>query len=870
MKQSTKSVISEYLQKTSSVILTGIVLLFAVTLIAGNIDRRMTGQLMDNTFDTLKNQCTNYNKIVTADRTKSLFRLSDSLIEMRKYTENMPLSEMEETVDDYVESMRLSGVFVLDGDLNILISSFDGGYTHIASDAYSLFSGELQRDRLKKTAAAENSVYAQRLTSDGRTIDVSVISRADAGGVIIGFYEQPEGQLEDSEDDLVSLLCSMHMERGGSFVIVSGGRVLATDDGTLRGAEKSNVEILGALDRLPHGADIMSVSSDGSLYLGGRQMAETYDIYVYFPAFLAYKNTMIASGMFMLLYIALRLLFVVVKARSLREKQAELVESNTQLQRTVNMLHSLENIYFSVFYVDTKTDRYSSVFLAPWLEGLIPESGAYTEMRDILMDILVSCEDRERLAASITLDSIRERLRAETLTDLRQSFYADFRASRYGAGEEMNWCRITVIAVDFDGSGMPLHVMAVLQDVNAEKAKEADYQKRKIEEAQEARSANNAKTEFLRRISHDIRTPINGIQGLIKMADSFHDDEEKQQIYRAKMSSALSYLLDLVNNVLDMSKLESGEIVPEDKSFDLAEVLRQANTPPEAQAAENGVEYSWAENCDIPVTHLVGSPLYLRQILLNICENAVKYTGRGGRVSMSCRPVSESGDGIVYEFSCADTGIGMGEEFKEHMFDPFAQENIDARSRYQGSGLGLAIVKKLTDAMGGSIDVDSKKGKGTTFRVRLPFAKDLSDAREADARGEIIPEEHALNVLVAEDNELNMEITEFLLKRHGMTVTKAADGAEALDIFTRSRVGEFDLILMDIMMPHMDGNAAASAIRALDRPDARTVPIIAMSANSFGDDIKESLRAGMNAHVPKPIDERTLIGTVRRLTGQDT
>ena len=266
---------------------------------------------------------------------------------------------------------------------------------------------------------------------------------------------------------------------------------------------------------------------------------------------------MIVSGVFMLLYIALQLLFVVVKARSLREKQAELVESNTQLQRTVNMLHSLENIYFSVFYVDTKTDRYSSVFLAPWLEGVIPESGAYTKMRDTLMDILVSCEDRERLAASITPDSIRERLRAETLTDLRQSFYIDFRASRYGAESEMNWCRITVIAVDFDGSGMPLHVMAVLQDVNAEKAKEADYQKRIIEEAQEARSANIAKTEFLRRISHDIRTPINGIQGLIKMADSFHDDEEKQQIYRAKMSAALSYLLDLVNNVLDMSKLES-------------------------------------------------------------------------------------------------------------------------------------------------------------------------------------------------------------------------------------------------------------------------------------------------------------------------
>lgn len=353
---------------------------------------------------------------------------------------------------------------------------------------------------------------------------------------------------------------------------------------------------------------------------------------------------------------------------------------------------------------------------------------------------------------------------------------------------------------------------------------------------------------------------------LFDMAASHPDDPEIQAHCRESANAVLHTLLELVNSVLDMSKLESDEVVLEEKPFDLTELLDEINAVLKPQAASKNIEYEIMRQDGLAVSHLIGSPRYLSQILLNLASNAIKYGRPGGYLRLNTKLISSTGQEAVYEFTCEDNGIGMSGEFQKHLFEPFSQEAQNARTKYEGVGLGLSIVKKLVDALGGTITCRSEKDVGTTFCVRLTFRID-KDYKVPDHPSE--KSDHSVlegkNVLLAEDNELNMEIAEFLLTDRGAKVTKAWNGEEAVDIFAASETGFFDIIFMDIMMPVKDGLTATREIRSLDREDAKTVPITAMSANAFSDDIQRSLDAGMNAHISKPIDEAKLTATAELL-----
>ena len=398
-----------------------------------------------------------------------------------------------------------------------------------------------------------------------------------------------------------------------------------------------------------------------------------------------------------------------------------------------------------------------------------------------------------------------------------------------------------------------------------EQEKDEKYKTELLIAAKKAEAANEAKTEFLQRMSHDIRTPINGICGMVNMADHYADDMEKQKEYRTKVKEASNLLLELVNDVLDMSKLESGEIVLEKIPFNLNKIFMEVFVVIEQMAAEQNIRIKW-EKKEITHCALIGSPGYVKRVMMNILSNAVKYNRENGHIYISCIEIpSGQPETTTMEFVCRDTGIGMAEEFQKHIFEPFAQEHAGSRTRFSGTGLGMPISKKLIEKMGGTITFESAEGIGTTFVIRVPFKIDLDvDIREeqADVSEKSIK---GLHILLAEDNELNMEIAEFVLQNEGAEVSKAWNGEETVELFRKSESGEFDAILMDIMMPVMNGYEATKMIRSLDREDAKVIPIIAMTANAFTEDRLRAKEAGMNEHIAKPFDVKLLVKIIHKL-----
>ena len=398
-----------------------------------------------------------------------------------------------------------------------------------------------------------------------------------------------------------------------------------------------------------------------------------------------------------------------------------------------------------------------------------------------------------------------------------------------------------------------------------EQEKDEKYKAELLIAAKKAEAANQAKTEFLQRMSHDIRTPINGICGILDVADHYADDMEKQTECRAKAKEASNLLLELVNDVLDMSKLETDEIVLEEVSFNLSKISKEVLVVIEQIAEEQNIRIEW-EKKEITHRDLIGSSEYVKRVMMNILSNAVKYNKANGSIYISCMEIPSEQPGMTtIEFVCRDTGIGMSDEFQKHIFEPFTQEHEGSRTKFTGTGLGMSITKKLVEKMGGTIAFESKEGVGTTFVIRVPFKID-PDADKREEQKDVSEKSiKGLHILLAEDNELNMEIAEFVLQNEGAEVTKAWNGQETVERFRNSEPGEFDAILMDIMMPVMNGYETAKMIRSLDREDAKTIPVIAMTANAFTEDRRRAKEAGMDEHISKPVDVKSLIKVIRKL-----
>lgn len=539
-------------------------------------------------------------------------------------------------------------------------------------------------------------------------------------------------------------------------------------------------------------------------------------------------------------------------------------EQELQKSRLENALRTAENnneiisaiakIYQMIYYIDLRTNSYETIAAGLSANLAAPASGSADNLLEFTLQNFVAPEWRSEMKEFLDLSTITERLHTiDTVTTECQ-------------GNSGRWYRARYITKNTDENGNVIGLLYVARDITNEKQQELELKQRLKESAEEAERANASKTDFLRRMSHDVRTPINGIRGMIEIANYYPNDMKKQKECRDKIWDSTGHLLSLVNNILDMNKLESGKIVLQHEPFDLVKVLSETDNIAEMQAIEHNIKFISDDNpSHIVHRHLVGSETHLKQILLNFTSNAVKYNREGGSVTVKCREISSDERTATFRFTCEDTGIGMSKEFQQHAFEPFAQEEKAVTTHYAGSGLGLSIAKQLVELMGGTLELDSQENRGTTVSFTMTFDIDPTPSNTDDEEAALAGiSMKGVKVLLAEDNDLNAEIASFLLEKYEISVTRAENGEKAVELFEASSPGDFDVIFMDVMMPVMGGLDATRKIRSLDRADAKTIPIFAMTANAFVDDIQRSLDAGMNEHLTKPLQESDIIMTLSR------
>ncbi len=537
------------------------------------------------------------------------------------------------------------------------------------------------------------------------------------------------------------------------------------------------------------------------------------------------------------------------------------IDGEAERDRYVRVVDALSTIYTTIILVDLKK-RTLNIIKSVGLMSTAVGGNTFVNFDDVIESILdhfMHPASREYMREFLEVSTIPDRLMDTEETTLRAE-YLDPKGQ---------WFESRFITQSRDANGRPTFAIYAARNITYEKETELRYRQDLQEAVLEAQKANTSKTNFLRRMSHDIRTPLNGIMGMLHIMNRYEGDKDKFHECMDKMLHSTDYLLTLVNNVLDISKMESGTIVLEHKPFDLVEGLLSDVIMIASAAAENNLAFSGGrEGSVIHHRYVVGSPMHLNRMLMNVASNAIKYNRPGGSLRTWCKELSCDGESATYEFVCSDTGRGMSKEFQAHAFEPFTQEGKDSMNGYTGSGLGLSIVHQIVTLMGGTIELQSEEDAGTTVRIVLTLPLDKEHV-QADTSA---PEEHkrvdvsGRHALLVEDNPINAEIGRMMLEELGLIVTDAENGRVALKVFEASEPGTFDYVFMDMMMPVMDGLEATRALRSLDRADAKTVPIIAMTANAFAEDRQSCLDAGMNDHVGKPVSPAALDKVVQKFS----
>lgn len=813
----------------------GLVLMIAAYLVFTAVDIRSLQRLSDDTLSFVSRHLTYYFEENSAHQTDSLINLSDKAFGLRRML-NEEDTVTRQDLEEYLSNQHLTGLILLDEKLTPVYDVSTNGLT--VQD----WQNELAAADAAEIAVSTQKNYLACTNKNGAHYEYAIVPLIKEPGALVVYHKL---HVEGPAVSLTELFADYTFKKNGVVVMIEDSMQDAAQDSIYTGSIVSSetdddTTAFFACDFSERRFGLLRAEMNGHTWYGDTRCLNDYIVGVFFPYSEVFRQRTTILFSVLALYIIFMLLFFLIR----RQMEDNNLRAINQQYRIIDAISS---IFTSILMVDITTDTLEVVSIPDFLAGNKGKKLPARKALESWTQEYTAEADKEKHLKFVDFTTVQERLAGHSHIQL------NYKLKKEGA-----WCQVIMIPKRWSKDGKIESVLLVTRDISKDIQHDLEVNRQLQETADDARRANAAKTDFLRRMSHDIRTPINGIRGMVEIGDHFPEDMEKQSECRRKILQASDFLLDLVNNVLDMNKLESGELILEDVPFDLRRVSHEVATIIRPQAAERNVTLTTSQ---LSATHLnlIGSPLYTRQILLNLAGNAIKYNRPGGTLAVSCTEIPVDGERSNFRFTIADTGLGMSEEFQKHLFEPFSQENVSGRSSYTGTGLGLSITKELIEKMGGTISFTSKQGVGTTFVVTLPFKIDQSAAATPETVSTETHDLHGTRALLAEDNDLNREIADFILENEGIEVTNAIDGKQAVDLFADSAPGYFDVVLMDVMMPVMDGLEAAKRIRAMERSDAGTVPIFAMTANAFSDDVRLSQEAGMNEHLSKPLDSKLLI-----------
>ena len=782
-------------------IIIGYLILYAVFQITSNSEKHNISWEADDVMEFLQSSCQKYDDYQLGNQIENLQNLQLKAENLCRYLNDIVLSSNDQLAQ-FEEDQSLTGIWILDADLN---TEYYADQDQV--ERSNLLEQILSEDNAANVLQYPQKSYAERIVLDDISYDYVIIAREDRNGVIICYEDVTTDDEDMSEFSLNSLLSGDSFRNNAIIVITDGKQVLCSNAKEQVGRMMEKCPAANIEDGEASDSDygMFQMNSNGDNWYGKHDIYREYYLYVFYKDSDVFSDRQPVMIITLALYVfgclSLIILMQYIKRSKMKRKEKE-----------YHLINVIASIYSANLALYPEENIWKPIVMSKRLEKVIGHI--------IQADRMLDAFNRERVAPAYQ-EAFGEFLK---LKDLEERL-GDRRFIGYTFEDvEGLWYQALLIPQKSEQDDHKQIVMLVIRDVSEQKRKEMTYQEDLRVTAEEAERANAVKTDFLKRMSHDIRTPINGIRGLVNVGKNHIHDVDKIDECLDEIMRSSDMLVDLVNNVLNMSKLESGGIQLTEEAFDLQEMLDDVKRFVNVQAEQKQISLQ-IDAAEVEHYHLIGSPLHIRQIFQNIIENAVKFNMDSGSVNVVCRELASDKNTVELEMVCADTGIGMSEEFQKHVFEAFVQEDTSARTTYSGIGLGLAITKKLVNCMDGEISFESKQGIGTVFTVKLPVQIDWAYYQPAEKK-DPLQVMKGLQILLVEDNELNMEITKYIMAEQGAVVTEAWNGKEAVDIYESCESGTFDVILMDIMMPVMNGLEAARCIRASEKEDAQSIPII--------------------------------------------
>ena len=816
-------------------------------------DNSKLNSTLDETFDFVKNRIESYEIYNTNDQVKSLVRLLDKTTELSRVIEQEG-NLSTEMLDEYAGEQRLTGILVLDQNLKVTEQSAKDG------DTMSLWQKLIKSDYVRDIAEHPEKTYTTRLRNKGKIYDFAAVARQDAAGILITYAQKEEVNELNGDLTMASLFPDFPFEMNGSVVICDDDKVVSTNrqELTARSIEEAKSQYKNKFEADENG--IVHLHSEEGKWSGRREKIKDYDAYIFFPESQVYITRNIICVIYVLLALLLFLLYRVSRSRT--EKRSIL-----QDQKRLRVINALGHVYSSISLVNLKTEEIeilkSSENMKPDQKGDVLSKAHQEELiRQVIAEPF-----QEAYWKFVDISTVAKRLEErETLSFTARTV-------------DERWMTMIIVPQGYDKDGKLCTVLVANRDVTEEKEREIAQDRNLRNALAAAEHANRAKTVFLNNMSHDIRTPMNAVIGFTALATTHIDNKELVLDYLKKIHISGQHLLSLINDVLDMSRIENGSVRIEYTVVHLPDILHDLKTIIQ-ESVHSKQQELYIDTQDVLHEDIITDKLRLTQVLLNISSNAVKFTPVGGTVNIrvSEKPCRRDGCTTVV-FSVKDNGIGMSPEFREQVFDSFTREHTVTENGIGGTGLGMAITKNIVDMLGGTIQVESEVGRGTEFTVMLeceisgttvkeepdPEQREPLKNEKQKIRAEIQRRYEGKKVLLVEDNELNREIATAIMEEIGLDVDCVEDGTDAVNIMSSAEGRKYDLIFMDIQMPKMDGYTATREIRTLNDPKCANIPIIAMTANAFEEDRKKAIKAGMNAHIAKPISADIILENLERM-----